>query len=42
MDFRGKTLYPLYHPASIIYRRELKEVYKEDLLRIKPLIKKGR
>ncbi len=42
MDFSGKTLYPLYHPASIIYRRELKEVYKEDLLRIKPLIKKGR
>ncbi len=42
MDFRGKTLYPLYHPASIIYRRELIEVYKEDLLRIKPLIKKDR
>lgn len=42
MDFRGKTLYPLYHPASIIYRRELEEVYKEDLLRIKSLIEKDR
>lgn len=29
----GKTanLFPLYHPASIIYRRELAKVYREDL-----------
>lgn len=25
------NLFPLYHPASIIYRRELEKVYKEDL-----------
>ena len=37
-DFGGRTLYPLYHPASIIYRRELKEVYMEDLARLKPLL----
>ena len=24
-------LFPLYHPASIIYRRELKEVYRADM-----------
>lgn len=25
------TLFPLYHPASIIYRRELKSVYEQDV-----------
>lgn len=25
------TLFPLYHPASIIYKRELKETYLQDL-----------
>ena len=28
----GLPLYALYHPASIIYRRELKEVYTRDVL----------
>ncbi|WP_110942911.1 uracil-DNA glycosylase [Inediibacterium massiliense] len=28
-------IFPLYHPASIIYRRELKEVYVEDLYKLK-------
>ncbi|WP_129599645.1 uracil-DNA glycosylase [Anaerophilus nitritogenes] len=28
-------IFPLYHPASIIYRRELKEVYIEDLYKLK-------
>jgi len=28
-------LFPLYHPASIIYRKELKEIYLEDLNRLK-------
>ncbi len=31
----GRTLYALYHPASIIYRRELKAVYEEDILRLR-------
>jgi uracil-DNA glycosylase family 4 len=39
-DYKGKMLYPLYHPASIIYRRGLKEVYREDLTRLKSLLKK--
>nr|WP_243426439.1 uracil-DNA glycosylase [Caldicoprobacter guelmensis] len=29
------TLFPLYHPASIIYRPQLKEVYLEDVERLK-------
>lgn len=29
------TLFPLYHPASIIYNRALKEVYAEDLVKLK-------
>lgn len=28
-------LFPLYHPASIIYRRELRAVYEEDILALK-------
>ena len=28
-------LFPLYHPASIIYRRELKEIYMDDLHKLK-------
>jgi len=30
-DMQGWTLFPLYHPASIIYNRSLKERYLEDL-----------
>lgn len=31
-------LYPLYHPASIIYNRSLKEVYQTDLEYLKQII----
>ena len=30
-----KTVFALYHPASIIYRRELRAVYDEDLVKLK-------
>lgn len=30
----GRTLFPLYHPASIIYKKELAAVYEQDLLRL--------
>ena len=30
----GLTLYPIYHPASLIYNRALAEPYREDLLRL--------
>jgi uracil-DNA glycosylase family 4 len=32
-------LFPLYHPASIIYNRALKEVYYKDVLELKNMIK---
>lgn len=32
---KSAVLFPLYHPASIIYRRELAEVYREDLVALK-------
>lgn len=34
-DKISTILFPLYHPASIIYRRELKEVYIEDLHKLR-------
>lgn len=33
-------LYPLYHPAAIIYNRKLKEVYLSDLQQLKKEIEK--
>ncbi len=30
-------LFPLYHPASIIYNRALKDVYNQDMLRLKEI-----
>lgn len=32
------SLYPLYHPASIIYNNSLKEVYKNDLANLKAIL----
>lgn len=34
-DFR---LFPLYHPASIIYNRSLQAVYQEDLMKLRALL----
>lgn len=31
----GLPLFALYHPAAIIYRRELKEVYEQDVCRLR-------
>ena len=33
-------IFPLYHPAAVIYRPELKDVYIGDLLILKEIIKK--
>jgi len=30
-------IFPLYHPASIIYNRSLQEVYEQDLQALKGL-----
>ena len=32
------AIFPLYHPASIIYNRSLQSVYDEDLLALKELL----
>lgn len=32
-------IFPLYHPASIIYNAGLKEIYHEDLLKLKEFVK---
>lgn len=32
-------VFPLYHPAAVIYRRELKDTYMEDLIKLKKEIK---
>jgi DNA polymerase len=34
----GCSLFPLYHPASIIYNRSLKDIYNNDMLELKSLI----
>lgn len=28
-------IFPLYHPAAVIYRRELKDIYMKDLIKLK-------
>lgn len=33
----GIPLFPLYHPASVIYRRELKDTYVADILKLKEI-----
>ena len=33
-------LFPLYHPASIIYNRSLKDVYKQDMITLKQEVNK--
>lgn len=32
---KNQILFPLYHPAAIIYNRALSEIYQEDLLTLK-------
>ncbi|WDC85683.1 uracil-DNA glycosylase family protein [Caloramator sp. mosi_1] len=39
IDYNGRFVYPLYHPASIIYNRALYDVYIEDLKNLKKYIK---
>jgi len=33
-EWNGRRLYPLYHPASILYNPSLREVYREDVVRL--------
>ena len=38
---KGAVVFPLYHPASTIYNRSLKDVYAEDLKKLSEIIKKS-
>ena len=38
LDGQAYRLFPLYHPASIIYNRALKAVYEEDLTALKRVL----
>jgi len=37
--FEGTRVFPLYHPASLIYNRSLEETYYEDLDKLKLILK---
>lgn len=38
METEKGRLFPLYHPASVIYNRALAEVYQDDLVRLKKVL----
>jgi len=38
LNDRTSRLFPLYHPASIIYNRSLKFAYDEDIIRLKQIL----
>jgi len=40
LSFAGQNwkVYPMYHPASVIYRRELLEVYRQDAVKLGMLL----
>jgi len=35
---KGNNIFPLYHPAAIIYNQSLKTTYEEDLIKLKKYI----
>lgn len=39
IQMENHYVFPLYHPASIIYRQELKKIYREDLVKLKEFLK---
>lgn len=39
LAMEGYTLFPLYHPASIIYRRELAAVYETDVKKLRDYLR---
>lgn len=40
LDTPYGTLFPMYHPASLIYNRSLRDVYAQDMRALSDLIKK--
>lgn len=41
-EWEGTRVYPLYHPASVIYNPSLKEVYRADVIRLGEEVRKDR
>jgi len=41
MAWNGRKLYPMYHPASVIYNPALKDVYRADILRFAAYLSTG-
>lgn len=39
INLEGFRLFPLYHPASIIYNPPLRQIYEKDLEKLKEIIK---
>jgi len=40
MDVGGLSVFPLYHPASLIYNRSLEETYYKDLDKLKIILRR--
>ncbi len=38
IEKHGFTIYPMYHPASLIYNPSLREVYRADVLRLSEML----
>jgi len=41
IEWEGARIYPLYHPASVIYNPSLRPVYREDVVRLGEEVRKG-
>jgi len=39
LDLNGRRLYPMYHPASLIYNPALRETYRDDVVRLGALLR---
>ena len=40
MDVGGLSVFPLYHPASLIYNRNLEETYYKDMDKLKIILRR--
>ena len=42
LELDGRPLYPMYHPASVIYNPSLRPVYREDVLHLAEWLKNSK
>lgn len=40
INFMGKKIFPLYHPAAVIYNSSLKKIYTNDLKELREYVKR--